>query len=63
MPDGTRYAGISPDTGKAMYTTALDASGVYTWDADQRYCSALTASGHHDWRDPTMDVSLRGGRI
>src|SRR5947209_5655132 len=26
MPDDTTYAGISPDTGKAMYTTRADAT-------------------------------------
>jgi hypothetical protein len=26
MPDGTIYAGVSPDTGKAMYATPADAS-------------------------------------
>ena len=25
MPDGTVYAGVSPETGKAMFTTAADA--------------------------------------
>jgi hypothetical protein len=54
MPDGTIYAGISPDTGKRMYTTPADAPGVYTWSAAFEYCKALTASGHDDWRVPTM---------
>jgi hypothetical protein len=31
MPDGTIYAGISPDTQKAMYTTPEDAPLTHTW--------------------------------
>jgi hypothetical protein len=54
MPDGTIYAGISPDTNKLLYTTAADAPGVYTWSKALAYCKALSASGHHDWRMPTL---------
>jgi hypothetical protein len=54
MPDGTVYAGISPDTGKRLYTTPVDAPGVYTWSAAIEYCKTLSASGHQDWRMPTI---------
>jgi Protein of unknown function (DUF1566) len=54
MPDGTIYAGISPETGKRMYTTPADAPGVFTWSAAAEYCKALRASGHDDWRVPTI---------
>jgi hypothetical protein len=54
MPDGTIYAGISPDTGKRLYTTSVDAPGVYTWSQAVGYCRTLSASGHQDWRVPTM---------
>ena len=54
MPDGTIYAGISPDTGKRMYTTPADAPGVYTWSAAIEYCKTLVASGHDDWRVPSI---------
>jgi hypothetical protein len=54
MRDGSIYAGISPDTNKRMYTTPADAPGTYTWNQAVRYCSALSASGHHDWRVPTL---------
>lgn len=54
MPDGTIYAGISPDTNKDMYTTPADAPGVYTWSEAMEYCQTLSASGHHDWRMPTI---------
>src|SRR5665213_2712242 len=32
MPDGTVYAGISPDTGKAMYARPEDESGSYSFN-------------------------------
>src|SRR5260370_42273506 len=35
MPDGTIYAGVSPDTGKAMYATPADAPLTYTVNAAQ----------------------------
>jgi len=54
MPDGTIFAGASPDTGKAMYTTPADAVGTYTQPASTGYCSALKTGGHSDWRVPTM---------
>jgi hypothetical protein len=54
MPDGTIYAGISPDTGGPLYTTPADAPGTYTWAKAIKYCKNLTASGHHDWRVPTL---------
>jgi hypothetical protein len=54
MPDGTIYAGISPDTNKAMYTTPADAPGAYTWGDATKYCKKLSASGHRDWRMPTL---------
>jgi hypothetical protein len=54
MPDGTIYAGISPDTGARMYTTPADAPEVYTWNKAIRYCKALSAFGHHDWRMPSL---------
>ncbi len=53
--DLTVYAGISPATHRPFYTTPADAHGTYAWDGAQRYCSALEAFGHHDWRDPTKD--------
>jgi hypothetical protein len=54
MADGTVYAGISPDTDQRLYTTAEDAPGVYTWGNAIEYCKTLSASGHHDWRMPTI---------
>lgn len=54
MPDGTIYAGISPDTNKAMYTTPADAPGAYTWNEAVKFCKKLAASGHRDWRMPSL---------
>jgi hypothetical protein len=53
MPDGTIYAGISPDTGKAMYATQTDAPLTYTFNQAQKYAEKLDANGHMDWRVPT----------
>jgi hypothetical protein len=54
MPDGTIYVGISPDTRKRLYTTPADAPDVYTWNKAIEYCKTLVASGHNDWRVPTI---------
>lgn len=56
MPDGTIYAGISPDTHKPMYATSADAPLTYTFNQAQNYAarlSNLNANGHDDWRVPT----------
>ena len=54
MPDGTVYAGISPETGKAMFTTAADAPATCTFNEAQDYAANLEAYGHRDWRVPTL---------
>jgi hypothetical protein len=61
MLDGSIYAGISPDTGKAMYATPADARTerilgsklTYTFNQAQKYAEQLDAHGHKDWRVPT----------
>ena len=55
MPDGTVYAGVSPDTGKPMYTTPADAPNVMVWQEAMDYAAKLGAHGHRDWRLPTKD--------
>jgi hypothetical protein len=55
VPDGTVYAGVSPDTHEPLYTTPADAPGIYTWSKGEDYCRALQASGHQDWHVPTKD--------
>jgi hypothetical protein len=51
--DGTIYAGISPDTGKAMYATPADAPGTYTFNEAARYAENLEAHVHRDWHAPS----------
>jgi len=53
MPDGTIYAGISPDTNKPMYATPADAPLTMTFNKAKEYASQLDAHGHQDWRAPT----------
>jgi len=53
MPDGTVYAGLSPDTNKPMYTTPADAPLTYNFNQAQKYAAKLAAHGHQDWRVPT----------
>src|SRR5579862_2002676 len=53
MPDGTVYAGISPDTGNPMYTTPEDPSLAMTFNEAADYAARLNAHGHRDWRLPT----------
>ena len=55
MPDGTVYAGESPDTGKPMYTTPADASLTVKWKEAMDYAAKLDAHGHDDWRLPTKN--------
>ena len=53
MPDGTIYAGLSPDTGEAMYTTPRGAGPPLTWKKALAFAAGLDAQGHRDWRTPT----------
>src|SRR5580704_12929695 len=53
MPDGTIYAGISPDTNKPMYATPADVPPTMTFNQATEYAAHLDAHGHKDWRMPT----------
>lgn len=53
MPDGTIYAGHSPDTGKNMYAMPTDAPQGMTSKQAKDYAAKLDAHGHQDWRVPT----------
>ena len=53
MPDGTIYAGDSPDTGKPTYAMAADAPLTMKWQDARDYAKALDTHGHKDWRLPT----------
>lgn len=55
MPDGTIFAGVSPDTNKPMYATPADAPLTMTFNAAKGYATKLDAHGHKDWRVPTRD--------
>jgi hypothetical protein len=55
MPDGTVFAGISPDTNKPMYATPADASFTMTFNEAADYAEKLNSErylGHDDWRVP-----------
>jgi hypothetical protein len=54
MPDGTVFAGISPDTNKPMYASPADASLTMTFNDARKYAAQLDAHGNKDWRVPTM---------
>ncbi len=53
MPDGSIYAGISPDTGIPFYATPADAPGLYLFPEAIDYAAALDAHWHKDWRVPS----------
>ena len=53
MPDGTIYAGVSPDTGKPIYAMPDDAPLTMKWEEAMDYAVKLDAQGHQDWRLPT----------
>jgi hypothetical protein len=53
MPDGSIYAGVSPDTGKPMFAMSRDATMTMTFNEAGKYASKLDAHGHKDWRVPT----------
>jgi hypothetical protein len=53
LPDGTVYAGLSPDTGRAMYTTPADAPLTMKWRDAMKHAAKLGAHGHKDWRLPS----------
>jgi hypothetical protein len=61
MPDGTVYAGISPDTGQALYTTRGDVERdfrrrkgqAFGWQDAMNYAAGYDGHGHKDWRVPT----------
>jgi hypothetical protein len=55
MPDKTIYAGISPETNQAMYTTPRDAPLTMTFNKAKKYAAKLDAHGHQDWRVPTKN--------
>jgi hypothetical protein len=58
MPDGTVYAGLSPDSGESIFALASDAGRKLNFDDAVRYAQTLNedrACGQNDWRLPTID--------
>jgi hypothetical protein len=53
MPDGTIYAGVSPDTGRDMFLTGKDSFLRKSWWKAAEYAESLDAHGHQDWRLPS----------
>jgi len=53
MPDGTVFAGISPETNKPMYTTPADTPLTMKFNEAKEYAAKLDAHGHKDWHVPT----------
>jgi hypothetical protein len=53
MPDGTVFAGISPDTGRPMYATPENATLAMKWNRAMEYASVLGDHGRRDWRVPS----------
>lgn len=57
MPDGTVYAGLSPDTGKAMYAVPADAKLTMKWQWAMDYAAEFKGHGYARgaFRVPTKD--------
>ena len=47
------FVGVSPDTGRPMYTTPKDAPLSCTFEEAAKYATILDAHGYKDWRVPT----------
>ena len=56
MPDGSVYAGVSPNTGKPMYAMPVNAPLTMTFNKAVNYAKRLNQEkylGHDDWRLPS----------
>ena len=53
MPDGSIYAGVSPDTGKPMYAMRRDAPMHGNFNQSADYAASVDVHGKKDWRVPT----------
>ena len=53
LPDGSVYAGTSPDTGRPMYTTPKDTGLCSDWMKAIDHAAKFDAHGHQDWRVPS----------
>ena len=62
MPDGTIYAGISPDTNQLMYAAPADAPISMDFNAAAKYAKGLQVGDKKDFRVPSkaeLDVLFR----
>lgn len=55
MPDGTIYAGVSPNTRQPIFTTPLDAATPMSWSQATIYAKTMLSNEHIDWRIPTLE--------
>ena len=58
MPDGSIYAGLSPDTGRPMYAMPADALLTLSFNEAADFANRLNRAkylGHDDWRLPTIN--------
>jgi len=53
MPDGTIYAGISPDTNQPMYAAPEDAPVSMDFNAAAKYAKTLQVGDKKDFRVPS----------
>lgn len=53
VPDGTIYAGTSPETGEPMYAAPNDAPLTMKWKDAMEFAAKFKGHGHDDWRVPT----------
>ncbi|MBI3440595.1 MAG: hypothetical protein HY052_02130 [Proteobacteria bacterium] len=53
MEDGTIYAGLSPNTGRAMYAAPADAPLCLDFNEAARYAQELVVGDKHDFRVPS----------
>lgn len=51
--DGTVYAGVSPDTGTAMYALAVDEAGELTFQEAQERANVLSRESGQSYRVPS----------
>jgi hypothetical protein len=54
MPDGTIYVGLSPDTGRPLYTTKVD-QGKFSWVDAEYAVEECRGAGGDDWRLPSIN--------
>jgi hypothetical protein len=54
VPDGTIYAGVSPDTGRPMYVQTADAPRMMDFDDACVFAARSDANGRRDWRVPSQ---------